>query len=112
MKSYFTELTILLKKYIELSIEELRLGQTQLFINLVAGLMALSLVGIVLFFIIILLVLSLCLFLAELWGSLSLGLLGGAGILTLFFIIIQAFNYQLVLRPIKNMIVNIISEDS
>jgi hypothetical protein len=112
MKSYFTELTVLLKKYIELSIEELRLGQTQLFVNLVAGLMALTLVGIVLFFIIILLVLSLCLFLAELWGSLSLGLLGGAGVLTILFIIIQAFNYQLVLRPIKNMIVNIISEDS
>ncbi|HKK63213.1 MAG TPA: hypothetical protein VJ951_11645 [Bacteroidales bacterium] len=111
MKNYLSELSVLLKKYIELSVEELRLGQTQMFVNLLAGLMAFSLIGVILFIIVILLTLSLCLFLADLFESLPLGLLGGAGILAIFFIILQAFNYRLLLRPIKNMIVNIISED-
>jgi len=111
MKDYISELSVLLKKYIELSVEELRLGQTQLFVNLVSGLIALSLIGVILLLIMILLVVALCLFLAELWNSVPLGLVGGAGSLLVLFIILQAFNYQLVLRPIKNMIVKIISED-
>ncbi|NBC24007.1 MAG: hypothetical protein GVX78_00135 [Bacteroidetes bacterium] len=112
MKDYLTELSVLLKKYVELSIDELRLGQTQLFINLAAGLMALTLIGLVLLLIIILLVVSGCLFLAEMWDSMALGLLGGAGILLILFFILQVFNNELVLRPIKTMIVKIISEES
>jgi len=112
MKEYLNELSLLFKKYIELSIEDLKLGQTQLFVNLAAGLLVLSLVGIVMLMIIILLVISGCLFLAELWDSIPLGLLGGAGILFVLFIVLQLFSHSLILRPIKNMIVKIISEDS
>lgn len=112
MKEYLNELSVLLKKYIELSIEELKLGQTTLFVNLAAGFMVLTLVGVILLLIIVLLVISGCLFLAELWDSIPLGLLGGAGILLLLFFVLQMFSRQLILRPIKNMIVKIISEDS
>ncbi len=112
MKEYLNELSLLVKEYVELSIEELKIGQTQLFVNLAAGLIVLSLVGVFMLMIILLLVVSGCLFLAELWDSVPLGLLGGAGILFVLFIVLQIFSNSLILRPIKNMIVKIISEDA
>ena len=111
MKDYLTELALLLKEYMDLSLEELKLGQLQMFIKLTAGLIALSLIGIIMLLIIVLIVIAICLFLAEYWDSLPFGLLGGAGILFIFFVILQISNYSLITKPIKKMITKIITEE-
>ncbi|NBC24920.1 MAG: hypothetical protein GVX78_04815 [Bacteroidetes bacterium] len=111
MKDYITELSLLLKRYFELSLEELKLGQLEMFVKLAVGLIALSLIGIILLMIILLLVVSGCLFLADYWESLPLGLLGGAGVLFILFLVLQMSNYRLITSPVKRMITKIISED-
>jgi hypothetical protein len=110
MKEYLTELALLLKEYIDLSVEELKLGQLEMFVKLTAGLIAISLIGIIMLLIIVLIVIAICLFLAEYWESLPFGILGGAGVLFIFFVILQVSNYKLITKPVKKMITKIITE--
>jgi|GEM_PF-1057646 hypothetical protein len=112
MKEYLVELSLLVRKYFELSLEELKLGQMQLFINLMAGLIVLSLIGVLFLLVLILLISAVCVYLADFWNSATFGLLGGAGILAFLLIIFRVFSRTLLLTPIKNMITRMITKDS
>ncbi len=112
MKEYLVELTLLVRKYLELSLEELKLGQMKLFVNLMAGLVLLSLVGVLSLLVLVLLVAAACVFLADLWNSVTLGLLGGAGFLTILLFVFRVFSDSLLLTPIRNMITKMITKDS
>jgi hypothetical protein len=110
IRDQLTEIFLLVKKYFELLLEEVKLRQYEVVAGLLAGLFASVLMIIIIVCALIIGIVALCLWFSELWDSYALGFAGGAGVFVLLFIILMAARKPLLETPLKNMFVKIITK--
>lgn len=109
LREQATELFLLIKKYFELLIREFKLQQNELVAELLAGLFATVLLLVIIICALLVGIVALCLWFSNMWDSYALGFAGGAGVFVLLFIVLLVGRNLFLERPLKNMIVKLIT---